>query len=120
MRVFVGALAGGIGHEASVTVFSPLLGAQVDLPADGRVDLELDPAFEHGILVDAGPVTVRVDGADGDGDDAAAAAQRTPRSRSPGRNWPISSPAFDASRCVPVQHPHASCCWAARRSARSS
>ena len=30
----------------------------------GRVELELDLAFEHGVLVDAGPVTIEVDGAD--------------------------------------------------------
>ena len=59
LRVFVGSLAGG---DADVTVFSPLLGAQLDLPAGGRVELELDPAFEHGVLVDAGPVTIEVDG----------------------------------------------------------
>lgn len=51
LRVFVGALA---GSTARVTTFSPLLGAQLDLPAGGRVELEVDPAFEHGLLVDAG------------------------------------------------------------------
>jgi quercetin 2,3-dioxygenase len=60
-RVFVGSLA---GTDADVTVFSPLLGAQIDLPAGGRVELELDPSFEHGVLVDAGPVTIEADGAD--------------------------------------------------------
>jgi redox-sensitive bicupin YhaK (pirin superfamily) len=45
-------------------MFSPLLGAQLDLPAGGRVELELDPAFEHGVLVDAGPVTIDIDDAD--------------------------------------------------------
>jgi redox-sensitive bicupin YhaK (pirin superfamily) len=61
LRVFVGSLA---GVDADVSVFSPLLGAQLDLPAGGRVELELDPAFEHGVLVDAGPVSIEVDGAD--------------------------------------------------------
>ncbi|MDR6906619.1 redox-sensitive bicupin YhaK (pirin superfamily) [Agromyces sp. 3263] len=60
VRVFVGALA---GVDSDVTVFSPLLGAQVDLPAHGRTELELDPAFEHGVLVDAGPVAIEIDGA---------------------------------------------------------
>jgi redox-sensitive bicupin YhaK (pirin superfamily) len=67
VRVFVGALAGAdapTGASADVTVFSPLLGAQLDLPAGGEVTLELDPAFEHGVLVDAGPVMVEVDDAD--------------------------------------------------------
>ncbi|MFD4421857.1 pirin family protein [Agromyces sp. NPDC058484] len=61
LRVFVGSLAGG---EVDVTVFSPLLGAQVDLPARGLVELEVDPAFEHGVLVDSGTITVEADGAD--------------------------------------------------------
>lgn len=61
VRVFVGTLA---GVDSDVTVFSPLLGAQVDLPAHGRTELELDPAFEHGVLVDAGPVAIEIDGAD--------------------------------------------------------
>lgn len=58
VRVFVGSLAGGVAPDASVTVFSPLLGAQIDLPPFGTVDLELDPTFEHGVLVDAGPVEI--------------------------------------------------------------
>lgn len=61
VRVFVGSLA---GVDAEVTVFSDLLGAQVDLPARGRLELELDPSYEHGVLVDAGPVTVAIDGTD--------------------------------------------------------
>ncbi|WP_438854018.1 pirin family protein [Agromyces sp. M3QZ16-3] len=68
VRVFVGELAGDAettdAAAASVTVFSPLLGAQVDLPAGGSVELDLDPTFEHGILVDAGPATVEVPGSD--------------------------------------------------------
>jgi quercetin 2,3-dioxygenase len=58
VRVFVGDLAGAVAPEASVTVFSPLLGAQVDLPPGGSVELELDPSFEHGVLVDLGDVTL--------------------------------------------------------------
>jgi len=67
VRVFVGELAGSATDAASsaVTVFSPLLGAQVDLPAGGTVELALDPAFEHGVLVDLGPVRVEAAGADG-------------------------------------------------------
>ena len=72
VRVFIGALAGGVAPEASVTVFSPLLGAQLDLPADGSVDLQLDPAFEHGVLVDAGDVMLAVDSAGTDAPTAVA------------------------------------------------
>jgi redox-sensitive bicupin YhaK (pirin superfamily) len=51
LRVFVGALH---GSASPVTSFTPLLGAQLDLPAGARVELTVDPAFEHGLLVDAG------------------------------------------------------------------
>jgi redox-sensitive bicupin YhaK (pirin superfamily) len=51
LRVFAGSL---IGSSARVTAYSPLVGAQIDLPAGGSVDLPVDPAFEHGLLVDSG------------------------------------------------------------------
>ncbi len=51
LRVFVGSLA---GSRSTVTTFSPLLGAQLALPAGAAVSLDVDPAFEHGLLVDAG------------------------------------------------------------------
>lgn len=54
LRVFVGSLH---GSTSTVTAFSPLLGAQLDLPAGGRVELAVDPSFEHGLLVDAGSPT---------------------------------------------------------------
>ncbi len=72
-QVFVGALADepapGADTPAAAaptvaapaTVFSALLGAQLDLPAGGTLTLPLDPAFEHGLLVDAGPVTLDAD-----------------------------------------------------------
>jgi quercetin 2,3-dioxygenase len=62
VRVFIGSLAGA--DAGDVAVFSPLLGAQVDLPAGGRVELPVDPFFEHGVLVDAGPVTIETDASD--------------------------------------------------------
>ncbi len=39
-------------------MFSPLVGAELDVPAGTRVTVPLDPAFEHGVLVDTGEVTV--------------------------------------------------------------
>jgi quercetin 2,3-dioxygenase len=51
LRVFVGALDGA---GSPVTAFTPLLGAQIDLPTGASVDLPGDPAFEYGLLVDAG------------------------------------------------------------------
>ncbi|MEN2736421.1 pirin family protein [Microbacterium sp. X-17] len=55
VRTFVGALA---GSGTAATVFSPLVGAELVVPAGTRVTVPLDPAFEHGVLVDAGDVTV--------------------------------------------------------------
>jgi len=51
LRVFAGSLA---GSTARVTAYSPLVGAQLDLPPGGSVDLPVDPGFEHGLLVDSG------------------------------------------------------------------
>lgn len=70
LQVFVGSLAdeaaptasdavhaaASAPHTTTPTVFSPLVGAQIDLPAHGSITLPLDPSFEHGLLVDAGPV----------------------------------------------------------------
>ena len=51
VRVFV-------GGDSTVTTFSPLLGAQVDLPPHTTIDYPVDPTFEHGILLDTGTLTV--------------------------------------------------------------
>ena len=53
IRVFLGQL-GGI--RSPVPTFTPLLGAQVDLLPRARVELAVDQAFEHGVLVDRGEV----------------------------------------------------------------
>ena len=37
--------------------YTPLLGAQLDLVAGARLELSVDPGFEHGLLVDTGSVT---------------------------------------------------------------
>ncbi|MGW0160338.1 pirin family protein [Mycobacterium sp. NPDC003323] len=55
VRVFLGELA---GERSSVHTFTPLLGAQLDLAPHARVDLEVDPTFEHGVLLDSGSVDV--------------------------------------------------------------
>ncbi|ORA85357.1 pirin family protein [Mycobacterium malmoense] len=52
-RVFLGELA---GDRSPVHTFTPLLGAQIDLDANAALDLDIDPAFEHGVLCDMGPV----------------------------------------------------------------
>lgn len=61
VRVFLGALAGASdGGPASarspVPTFTPLLGAQVDIPSGAAVNLDVDPTFEHGVLLDTGSV----------------------------------------------------------------
>ena len=51
LRVFLGALA---GTSSPVSAFTGLVGAQLDLPAGGSVELAVDPRHEHGLIVDAG------------------------------------------------------------------
>jgi quercetin 2,3-dioxygenase len=57
LRVFLGELA---GNRSPVHTFTPLLGAQIDLYPNARLDIDIDPAFEHGVLCDLG--TVHLDG----------------------------------------------------------
>lgn len=62
VSVFVGAL-GVPGHDvpaSPVVTRSPLLGAELTLLPGARLELSVDPAHEHGVLVDSG--TVRVQG----------------------------------------------------------
>ncbi|MFD9687228.1 pirin family protein [Kitasatospora sp. NPDC059088] len=53
VRVFLGTLA---GRTAPVPTFTPLLGAELTLAPHAIVTLAVDPAFEHGVLVDHGEV----------------------------------------------------------------
>jgi redox-sensitive bicupin YhaK (pirin superfamily) len=55
LRVFLGTLA---GVTSPVRTWTPLLGAEVVLEPGGRVELEVDPAYEHGLLVDVGSVAL--------------------------------------------------------------
>lgn len=50
-RVFAGALGGA---SAPTTHFSPLLGADLEVHAGGAVEVPLDPAHEHAVLLLAG------------------------------------------------------------------
>ncbi|MFD0406104.1 pirin family protein [Kitasatospora sp. NPDC127116] len=52
-RVFLGTLA---GDTSPVPTFTPLLGAELTLRPHAVVTLDVDPAFEHGLLVDSGEV----------------------------------------------------------------
>ncbi|BBG03672.1 MULTISPECIES: pirin family protein [Pseudonocardia] len=55
LRVFLGSLA---GSTSPVQTFSPLLGAEVVLPAGGRLSVPATPSFEYGVLVDTGSADV--------------------------------------------------------------
>ncbi|MFF7389432.1 pirin family protein [Streptomyces scabiei] len=53
LKVFLGSLA---GSTSPVRTFTPLLGAEITLEPRVTVTLSVDPAFEHGLLVDSGDV----------------------------------------------------------------
>ncbi|MFD9723612.1 pirin family protein [Streptomyces sp. NPDC059072] len=53
LRVFLGTLA---GETSPVRTFTPLLGAEIVIDAGATVTLDVDPGFEHGLLVDEGDV----------------------------------------------------------------
>ena len=55
LRLFLGELA---GNRSPVHAFTPLLGAQIDLAAGVHLTLDVDPTFEHGVLLDEGRVEV--------------------------------------------------------------
>ncbi|MFC5930394.1 pirin family protein [Cryobacterium melibiosiphilum] len=55
MRVFLGSLG---GSTSPVVTHTPLLGAEILLEADAHLTLQLDPTFEHGLLVDTGVLTL--------------------------------------------------------------
>jgi redox-sensitive bicupin YhaK (pirin superfamily) len=55
VSVFLGQL---LGHVSTARTFSPVIGAQIDLPANARIDIPIDAEFEHGVLVDTGTATV--------------------------------------------------------------
>jgi redox-sensitive bicupin YhaK (pirin superfamily) len=55
LRVFLGSLA---GSTSPVPTFTPLLGAELVLEPGASVTLAVQPGFEHGVLVDAGDVTL--------------------------------------------------------------
>jgi quercetin 2,3-dioxygenase len=55
LRVFLGDLA---DDRSPVHTFTPLLGAQIDIDPGAELRLDVDPAFEHGVLLDQGSVEV--------------------------------------------------------------
>jgi redox-sensitive bicupin YhaK (pirin superfamily) len=55
VSVFLGSL---LGQTSAATTFSPLVGAQIDLPPNTEILVPVDPRFEHGVLLDAGSIAV--------------------------------------------------------------
>ncbi|MGW8378153.1 pirin family protein [Streptomyces sp. ODS28] len=56
VRVFIGSLC---GQTSPVRVYTPLLGAEIHLAPHATVSLDVDPTYEHGVLVDKGDITVQ-------------------------------------------------------------
>ena len=54
-RVFIGSL---LGQVSPVRAYTPLVGAELRIRAGTAVRIPVDPAFEHGILLDTGAITV--------------------------------------------------------------
>jgi len=54
-RVFLGSL---LGDTSPVPTYTPLLGAELLLDAGATLEVEADETFEHGVLVDAGVLSV--------------------------------------------------------------
>lgn len=48
-----------VGGDSTVTTFTKLYGAQLDLPAGGRVRIPAERSFEYGLVVDAGEPTLQ-------------------------------------------------------------
>ncbi len=64
ISVFLGTL---MGSASPVRTSTPLLGAELNLAPGSTLDLDVDPTFEHGILLDTGDVRVEgVTGTDGE------------------------------------------------------
>jgi redox-sensitive bicupin YhaK (pirin superfamily) len=54
-RVFLGSL---LGASSPVATHSPLVGAEILLEPLTHLSLDVDPAYEHGVLIDSGVATV--------------------------------------------------------------
>ncbi|MXP20509.1 pirin family protein [Gordonia sp. HNM0687] len=55
VRVFLGEL---LGERSPVHTFTPLLGAELRLSPGAQIELPIDTAHEHGVLVDAGSIRI--------------------------------------------------------------
>lgn len=55
VSVFLGSL---LGRTSTASAFTPIVGAQIDLPEHTTITVPVDATFEHGALVDTGSVTL--------------------------------------------------------------
>lgn len=55
IRLFIGEF---LGHTSPAKIFSPMIGAEIDLPAGSTAELPADPSYEYGVLVVAGQANV--------------------------------------------------------------
>ncbi len=55
VSVFLGSL---LGRTSTASAFTPIVGAQFDIPANTAITVPVDSTFEHGVLVDTGSVTL--------------------------------------------------------------
>jgi redox-sensitive bicupin YhaK (pirin superfamily) len=55
VQVFMGSLG---GMTSPARAYTPLVAAQLDIPANATVRLPVDPGFEHGVLLDSGELAV--------------------------------------------------------------
>lgn len=81
-RVFLGSL---LGSTSPVETFTPLLGAELVLAPGARLALDVDPAFELGVLVDRGSLHVGGAGQGGTGGAGVLAEQHDLAYVEPGR-----------------------------------
>lgn len=68
-QVFLGSL---LGETSPVATYSPLLGAELNLEPKAELSFQVQPGFEHGVLVDQGSVVLT---ASSDAEQAAAAGE---------------------------------------------
>ncbi|HEV7951448.1 MAG TPA: pirin-like C-terminal cupin domain-containing protein, partial [Glaciihabitans sp.] len=54
VHVFMGSL---LGQVSTATTYTPLVGAQIDIPAQSTVRIPLDAEFEYGVLLDSGELS---------------------------------------------------------------
>jgi len=55
VRLFVGEF---LGHTSSAKIFSPLIGAEIDLPSESTTEIPTETTFEYGVLVVSGEANV--------------------------------------------------------------